>query len=137
MGLPAALAIGVGTMVGAGIFVFPGIVAEQQGASGIFAFVLAGVLALAVAFYTAELATALPVSGGSYTIIEQALGTWTGRVVGLAQWAGLVFASAFYLSAFSDYAAGISTPRTDVTDFHHRDDIYGLYWLRSDCGHRW
>lgn len=114
MGLPAALAIGIGTMVGAGIFVFPGLVAEEQGASGIFAFLLAGVLALAVALYTAELATALPVSGGSYTVIERYLGRWAGRIVGLAQWAGLVFASAFYLAAFTDYAADILT-RLDLS----------------------
>lgn len=109
LGLPAALAVGVGTMVGAGIFVFPGLVAAQMGPAGIFAFALSGLLALVVAVYTAELATALPVSGGSYSMIERGLGTWLGRVMGLAQWAGLVFASAFYLSAFADYAGSLAT----------------------------
>ena len=103
MGLPAALAVGVGTMVGAGIFVFPGLVAGRVGPPGLFSFLIAGLVALVVAVYTAELSTAMPVSGGGYTFTERIFGRAAGATVGLAQWAGLIFASAFYLASFATY----------------------------------
>jgi amino acid transporter len=116
MGLPAALAVGVGTMVGAGIFVFPGLVADRVGPPGLFSFLLAGLVALTVAVYTAELSTAMPLSGGGYTFTERIFGRAAGATVGLAQWAGLIFASAFYLASFTTYVAsllaelGLQTP---------------------------
>ena len=101
---PAALAIGVGTMVGAGIFVFPGIAAGDAGPAAILSFALAGGIALLVALATAELATAMPESGGAYYFISRALGARLGMIVGIGQWFGLVFASAFYLTGFAEYA---------------------------------
>lgn len=68
--LKAALAIGVGTMVGAGIFVFPGIAAGYAGPAAMISFALGGVIALLVAVSTAELATAMPESGGAYYFVS-------------------------------------------------------------------
>jgi len=104
LSLPAALAIGVGTMVGAGIFVFPGIAAGDAGAGAMLSFALAGGIALLVALATAELATAMPKSGGAYFFISRTFGPRLGMVVGIGQWFGLVFASAFYLTGFAEYA---------------------------------
>lgn len=107
LGLNAALAIGVGTMVGAGIFVFPGIAAGYAGPAAMISFALGGSIALLVASSTAELATAMPESGGAYYYVSRTFGALAGFVIGISQWIGLVFASAFYLSGFGQYAIGL------------------------------
>ncbi|MBV0900724.1 APC family permease [Haloarcula salina] len=104
IGLSGGLAIGIGTMIGAGIFVFPGLAAGQAGPAAAGSFALGGVVALLVALPTSELATAMPKSGGGYYFISRGLGTLPGAVVGLSLWFGLVFATAFYLVGFGYYA---------------------------------
>ncbi|MFB6356794.1 MAG: APC family permease [bacterium] len=103
LGLLGALAIGIGTMIGAGIFVFPGIAAGRAGMAATLSFGLGAVIALIVALATSELATAMPESGGGYYFVSRGLGFFWGTIVGLGQWFGLVFASAFYLAGFGHY----------------------------------
>ena len=105
LGLREALAIGVGTMVGAGIFVFPGLAAGRAGPAAMASFALGAVVALLVALPAAELATAMPESGGGYHFVSRGLGPLAGSIVGIGQWLGLVFASAFYLVGFGLYLA--------------------------------
>ncbi|GAA0519991.1 Amino acid transporter [Halorubrum aquaticum] len=116
IGLTGGLAIGIGTMIGAGIFVFPGLAAENAGPAASLSFAIGAVVALLVALPASELATAMPRSGGGYFFISRGLGTAPGAVVGLGLWLGLVFASAFYLVGLGSYAgqvfleAGIALP---------------------------
>ena len=105
--LVEAMAIGTGTMVGAGIFVFPGLAAGQAGPAAMVSFVIGAMIALLVALPTAELATAMPESGGGYYFVSRGLGAFTGALVGLGQWLGLIFASAFYLMGFAYYLADV------------------------------
>ena len=107
LGLPQVLAIGIGTMVGAGIFVFPGLAAGQAGPAAMLSFAIGAVIALLVALPTSELATAMPESGGGYYFVSRSMGTLLGTMVGVGQWMGLVFASAFYLMGFGHYLADI------------------------------
>ncbi len=107
LGLLPALAIGTGTMVGAGIFVFPGLAAGEAGPAAMLSFALGAVIALMVALPTSELATAMPESGGGYYFVSRALGPLLGTMVGLGQWIGLVFASAFYLMGFGHYLSDL------------------------------
>ena len=107
IGLVGGLAIGVGTMIGAGIFVFPGLVVEEVQAAGAISFTIGAIVALLVALPASELATAMPRSGGGYYFISRALGTPFGAVVGLGLWLGLVFATAFYLVGLGHYAAQV------------------------------
>jgi amino acid transporter len=107
VGLAGGLAIGVGTMVGAGIFVFPGLAAGRAGPAAAASFALGAVVALLVAVPCSELATAMPRSGGGYYFVSRILGAPFGAAVGLGLWIGLVFASAFYLVGFGQYAAGV------------------------------
>jgi len=108
LGLPATLAIGVGTMVGAGIFLFPGIAGGKAGPLAVVAFAAGGLVALLVAVVTAELATAMPRSGGAYAFVSRTLGPFAGALVGAAQAIGLVFASSFYLVGFGRYAGDLA-----------------------------
>ena len=94
-------------MLGAGIFVFPGLAANETGPSAMLSFGIAGLAALLVAACTAELATAMPRSGGAYFYVSRIFGEMTGSLVGIAQSIGLVFASAFYLVAFADYSMNL------------------------------
>jgi len=107
IGLAGGLAIGIGTMIGAGIFVFPGLAASTAGPAASLSFAIGGTIALLVALPTAELATAMPRSGGGYYFISRSLGTAAGAMVGLGLWLGLVFASAFYLVGLGHYATAV------------------------------
>lgn len=84
-------------------FVFPGIASGQAGPAAMLSFLLAGIIALIVALCTAELATAMPSSGGGYYFVSRTFGPFWGILIGVGQWIGLVFASAFYLYSFGSY----------------------------------
>ncbi|HKK75178.1 MAG TPA: APC family permease [Saprospiraceae bacterium] len=103
IGLASATSIGLGAMLGAGIFVFPGLAGGDAGFAAIFSFLIGGFIALIVAACTAELATAMPQSGGGYYFISRSFGPFWGSIVGIAQWVGLIFACAFYLISFGEY----------------------------------
>lgn len=107
IGFISATSIGLGAMLGAGIFVFPGLAGGQAGFAAILSFLIGGIIALAVAACTAELATAMPTSGGGYFFVSRTFGKFSGTVTGIAQWIGLVFACAFYLASFGEYALSI------------------------------
>jgi amino acid transporter len=104
LGLKGGLTIGIGTMIGAGIFVFPGLAGAEVGTAATASFAVGGVIALFVALPTSELATSMPKSGGGYYFISRGLGTLPGTVVGLSLWFGLVFATSFYLVGLGYYA---------------------------------
>lgn len=107
LGPLAALTIGVGTMIGAGIFVLPGDAISRAGSFAVVSFVLGGGIALLTALSASELGTAMPKSGGAYYYVNQALGPLFGSIAGWANWIGLAFASAFYMVGFGRYVANI------------------------------
>ncbi|MFC7071279.1 amino acid permease [Halobaculum lipolyticum] len=108
LGPLAALTIGVGTMIGAGIFVLPGVAISEAGSFAVISFVLGGAIAILTAFSASELGTAMPKSGGAYYYVNRALGPLFGSVAGWANWMGLAFASAFYMVGFGEYVVNIS-----------------------------
>ncbi|OYR56088.1 amino acid permease [Halorubrum halodurans] len=103
LGPLAALTIGIGTMIGAGIFVLPGTAVARAGPLAAATFVLGGVIALFTALSASELGTAMPKSGGAYFYVNRALGPLFGSIAGWANWLGLAFASAFYMYGFGEY----------------------------------
>jgi len=103
LGFLEAYTIGLGTMIGAGIFVLPSIAAAQAGPASMIAFAVGGLVSLLAAISLSELATGMPRAGGSYYYINRALGSFFGSIVGWGMWAGLMFASAFYMLGFGQY----------------------------------
>lgn len=103
LGLVAAVSVGLGTMIGAGIFVLSASAASKAGPAAAISFVVAGVLAVLIAMNISELATAMPQEGGSYHLISRTLGPIAGTVVGPANWLGLIFAGGFYLIGFGQF----------------------------------
>jgi amino acid transporter/nucleotide-binding universal stress UspA family protein len=107
LGLLSALTIGIGTMIGAGIFVLPGIAAQEAGPAVVLSFVIGGMIALINALSVSELGTAMPKAGGAYYYINRALGPLFGSISGMGDWIGLAFASAFYSIGFGGYLADL------------------------------
>ncbi len=107
LGVGFGLAIIVGGAVGVGILRTPGTIAGLvQYAPLIFlAWGLAGVYALLQANNLAELAAALPRSGGSYVFARRALGPYGGFLVGWSDWLALTVAAAYLPLAFAEYSA--------------------------------
>jgi basic amino acid/polyamine antiporter, APA family len=67
--------LGVGCIIGAGIFVLTGHAAHQHAGPGIvLSFVLAGLVSAFAALCYAELASMIPVSGSAYTYAYATLG---------------------------------------------------------------
>jgi amino acid transporter/nucleotide-binding universal stress UspA family protein len=105
LGLLSALTIGIGTMIGAGIFVLPGVAASTAGPVVVVSFLVGGAIALVNALSVSELGTAMPKAGGGYYYVNRALGPLFGSIAGLGDWVGLAFASAFYSIGFGQYLA--------------------------------
>lgn len=76
-------AIGVGGIIGAGIFVLTGTAAAQYAGPGIMlSFVIAGVACVFVGLCYSELAAMIPVAGSSYTYTYATLGEFAAWVIG-------------------------------------------------------
>ncbi|MFC6953282.1 amino acid permease [Halorubellus litoreus] len=103
LGFLEAMTLGGGTMIGAGIFILPGIAAKNAGPASSISYAIAGLVALLAALSLAELATGMPIAGGSYHYVNRALGGLFGAIVGWGMWTGLMFASAFYMVGFGQY----------------------------------
>jgi len=103
LGLLEALSIGIGSMIGAGIFVLSGSAAQAAGPAALISFALAGGSVLLTALCFAELATAMPRAGGPYVFVKEAFGDAWGFFVGWSLWVGLALATAFYCLGFAQY----------------------------------
>src|SRR5690554_6561403 len=84
LGLLDAVMVGLGSMLGAGVFVAFGPAAVAAGNALTLALVLAGLLAWLNADSSARLAAVLPTSGGAYAYGRARLGAAAGTVAGSA-----------------------------------------------------
>jgi len=103
LGFVDALMLGIGTMIGAGIFILPSIAAERAGPAAAISYLLGGIIAILTALSISELASGMPKAGGSYYFINRSLGPLFGTITGIGMWMGLIFASAFYMIGFEYY----------------------------------
>ncbi len=103
LGFWAALTIGAGTMIGAGIFLLSGIAISAAGPAAIFSYIAAGIICIITAASAAELATGMPTSGGDYYFVSRSLGPAFGAISGIGIWLSLTFAIAFYLVGLGEY----------------------------------
>ncbi|RMG46584.1 MAG: amino acid permease [Acidobacteria bacterium] len=103
LGLRSVVAISVGAMAGGGLFVLPGPASALTGPSLWLAYLLAGVLVLPAALAKAELATAMPSSGGTYLFIERSLGPFAGAVSGIGAALSLLLKGCFALAGLGAY----------------------------------
>src|SRR4051794_39430942 len=74
IGLWAAVSIGIGGMIGAGIFSILGVVAEVAGSALAVSFVVGGIVALLATYSYAKLGARYPTAGGAVQFLVQGLG---------------------------------------------------------------
>jgi APA family basic amino acid/polyamine antiporter len=103
LGLYATITISMGAMIGSGIFVLPALGFTKAGPAVILAYIAAGLVVLPAALSKAEMATAMPESGGTYLYIDRAMGPLFGTVAGIGAWFSLVFKSSFALVGLGAY----------------------------------
>jgi APA family basic amino acid/polyamine antiporter len=81
---PHLVALGIGGIIGTGIYTLTGIGADRAGPAVVLAFALAGLLCIFTALAYAEMATILPVAGSAYTYTYAVLGEGLAWLVGWA-----------------------------------------------------
>jgi amino acid transporter/nucleotide-binding universal stress UspA family protein len=99
--------IGVGAMIGAGIFVLTGHAAGAAGPAFLVAFLLNGVVTLFTAASYAELGSAFPQAGGGYAWIQEGLSPFFGFIGGWMDWFAHSLACSLYALGFGSYAADL------------------------------
>ena len=106
IGLLGATSIGIGGMVGGGIFAVLGVASEQAGGGTPISFLVAGLVAALTAFSYARLSVKYQSAGGTVVFIDRVFGVseFTGSL-NIVLWAGYVVTTALYASAFGNYAA--------------------------------
>ncbi|MCK5094530.1 MAG: amino acid permease, partial [Spirochaetes bacterium] len=97
LGVVEVFSISSGAMISSGLFILPAVVFQKAGPSIILSYILAALIVVPAMLSKAELATAMPKSGGVYFFIHRSLGPLFGTFAGLASWFSLSLKSAFAL----------------------------------------
>jgi amino acid transporter len=106
IGFLGAVAIGVGGMVGGGIFAVLGLAAVLARGATPLAFAVAGCVALLTAYSYAKLSVAYPSNGGTIIYIDKAFGVdWFTGTTNMLLWLGYIVTLSLYAVAFGNYAA--------------------------------
>jgi len=96
--------IGVGAMIGAGIFGLTGIAAGKAGPTGLLvAFFLNGIVTLLTGLSYAELGAAIPAAGGGYSFVREGLSRFWGFIAGWISWFSNSVACSLYAVIFGTF----------------------------------
>ncbi len=109
MSVRGAAFLGIGAMVGAGIFALLGEAAVVAGSAVWLSFLLAGIVAALLGYTVVKLGVRYPSSGGLFAYLGQGFGN--GRLVGIAAWLGyfaaIVIVCSMVAVAFGTYATSL------------------------------
>jgi amino acid transporter len=101
--------LGIGSMIGAGIFALLGEAGAVAGAAVWISFLVGGVVAMLLGYVCVKLGTRYPSSGGLVTYLVEGFGR--GRLVGSAAWLGyisaIVIVTAMVAVSFGSYATSL------------------------------
>jgi len=106
IGFWPVVAIGVGGMVGGGIFAVLGLAVQMARGGTPLAFALAGIVALLTTYSYAKLSVAYPIRGGTVTFLNKAFGA--GNLTGMLNvllWLSYIVMLSLYAFAFGSYGA--------------------------------
>jgi APA family basic amino acid/polyamine antiporter len=101
LGLLDATMIGMGAMIGAGIFVLTGLASEIAGPAAILVFALNGVVTAFTGLSYAELAASIPRSGGGYAFVREIFDDLASFLMGWMLWFAYMIAGALYALGFA------------------------------------
>ncbi len=106
MNFLSATSIGVGAMIGAGIFALIGISVEIAGKFAYISFIIAGIIAFFTSYSVSKLAVAFPSKGGPVEYLNQGFrrGIFAGAL-NLIMWLGYIIVNSLYARAFGEYGA--------------------------------
>lgn len=106
IGYWSAISIGIGGMVGGGIFAVLGLAVQSAHGGTPIAFALAGIVALITAYSYAKLSIAYPTQGGTVEFLNQAFGPgiFTGGL-NVLLWLSYIVMLSLYAFAFGSYGA--------------------------------
>jgi basic amino acid/polyamine antiporter, APA family len=102
-----AIGVGLGAIIGAGIFVVTGVAAGTAGPAFLIGLVLAGGVALLNALSSAQLAATYPQSGGTYEYGYQVLRPWLGFAAGWTFMASKLAAGGTVALGFAGYLSAL------------------------------
>lgn len=109
LGLFSLTCFGVGSTIGAGIFVLTGTVAAMHaGPAVVLSFVLAGLACALAGLCYAEFAAMVPVAGSAYTYAYATLGELTAWTIGWCLILEYLFASAMVAIGWAGYAMAMA-----------------------------
>jgi APA family basic amino acid/polyamine antiporter len=103
IGLFGATALGIGAIIGSGIFVVTGIVAGIAGPAMIISVLIAGTIALFSALSVAELSVFLPEEGGTYAYAQKLISPFAGFIAGWIWIFSNIFVGAAVSLGFAHY----------------------------------
>ena len=111
IGTWGVVAIGVGGMVGGGIFAVLGLAVSLARGGTVVAFAIAGVIALLTAYAYVKLSVALPSEGGTVAFLNHAFGSGvlTGSL-NVLLWLSYIVMLSLYAYAFGSYGATFFQP---------------------------
>jgi hypothetical protein len=114
IGLLGALSIGIGGIVGGGIFATLGLAVGDARGSAWLSFLVAGIVALLTAYSYSKLSIAFPSTGGTIAFLNRGFGTGflSERLSTLLVLSYIVI-MALYANAFATYAALLLAERLD------------------------
>ncbi|KXC05581.1 APC family permease [Microbacterium hominis] len=104
LGLIDAIAIGLGSMIGAGVFAAFAPAAAAAGGGLLIGLAIAAVVAYANATSSAQLAAQFPTSGGTYVYGREMIGPWSGFFAGWSFVIGKTASCAAMALTFASYA---------------------------------
>ncbi|MCL5423622.1 MAG: APC family permease [Candidatus Marsarchaeota archaeon] len=100
----AATAVGLGAIIGAGIFVLSGTAIALAGPDALIAFILVGILAIIIGFELGELGSIAPnVKGGVYSYVYKAFGSELGFITGILRYFSLATSISAITLGFGSY----------------------------------
>jgi basic amino acid/polyamine antiporter, APA family len=99
--------LGIGAIIGTGIFVLTAEAAQKAGPGMMASFVIAGFVCAVTALCYAELASMVPVSGSAYTYAYSVMGELVAWMVGWALVLEYAVAASAVCVGWSKYAAGL------------------------------
>ena len=107
MGLMHVTMIGVGAMIGAGIFVLTGLAAGVSGPALLLVFAFNGLVTGLTAMSYAELGSCFPEAGGGYLWVKEALPQPNGFLSGWISWFAHAVACSLYAVAFGTFSVDL------------------------------
>ena len=114
IGLFMAVMIGIGAMMGPGVFALPSVVAESAGPLGIIAYLAMGLLTLFTALSYSELGAAIPIAGGGYSFTNRTLPRPVAFLTGWFFWIGNTLACSLYAVIFAYTIKNYFLPEANV-----------------------